>query len=46
MINDILSGILGEYFKFYDWSVFFILLETTKYLKGFRAVLVFDLGVF
>jgi threonine/homoserine/homoserine lactone efflux protein len=35
---------LGNFLKFYDWSCFFILLETSI-LKGFRAAIVFDLGV-
>ena len=35
---------MGNLFKFYDWSCFFILLETSI-IKGFRAALVFDLGV-
>jgi hypothetical protein len=44
MVNDILSGILGNFPKFYDCPVFFILLETSI-IKGFRAAIVFDLGV-
>jgi hypothetical protein len=40
MVNDILAGVLGEFLKFYDWSCFFILLETSI-LKGFRAAIVF-----
>jgi hypothetical protein len=30
---------LGNFLKFYDWSCFFILLETSI-LKGFRAAIV------
>lgn len=45
MINDILSGILwGIFLSFMIGPVFFILLETSI-IKGFRAALVFDLGV-
>ena len=45
MINDILSGIpWGIFLSFMIGPVFFILLETSI-LKGFRAALVFDLGV-
>ena len=45
MINDILSGIpWGIFLSFMIGPVFFILLETSI-VKGFRAALVFDLGV-
>lgn len=45
MINDILSGIpWGIFLSFMIGPVFFILLETSI-LKGFRAALVFDIGV-
>ena len=45
MINDILSGIpWGILLSFMIGPVFFILLETSI-IKGFRAALVFDLGV-
>lgn len=45
MINDILSGIpWGIFLSFMIGPVFFILLETSI-LKGFRAAIVFDLGV-
>lgn len=45
MINDILSGVpWGIFLSFMIGPVFFILLETSI-LKGFRAALVFDLGV-
>ncbi|MBE0392490.1 MULTISPECIES: LysE family translocator [unclassified Flavobacterium] len=45
MINDILLGIpWGIFLSFMIGPVFFILLETSI-LKGFRAALVFDLGV-
>ncbi|MDD5152342.1 MAG: LysE family transporter [Flavobacterium sp.] len=45
MINDILSGIpWGFFLSFMIGPVFFILLETSI-IKGFRAALVFDLGV-
>jgi threonine/homoserine/homoserine lactone efflux protein len=45
MINDILSGIpWGLFLSFMIGPVFFILLETSI-IKGFRAALVFDLGV-
>lgn len=45
MINDILSGIpWGIFLSFMVGPVFFILLETSI-LKGFRAALVFDVGV-
>jgi threonine/homoserine/homoserine lactone efflux protein len=45
MINDILSGIpWGVFLSFMLGPVFFILLETSI-IKGFRAALVFDLGV-
>jgi hypothetical protein len=44
MVNDILSGILGNFPKFYDYPVFLFYLETSI-IKGFRAAIVFDLGV-
>lgn len=45
MINDILAGIpWGILLSFMIGPVFFILLETSI-IKGFRAALVFDLGV-
>ena len=45
MINDILSGIpWGIFLSFMIGPVFFILLETSI-IKGFRAALVFDIGV-
>ncbi|KFF01764.1 LysE family translocator [Flavobacterium hydatis] len=45
MINDILAGIpWGVFLSFMVGPVFFILLETSI-TKGFRAALVFDLGV-
>jgi threonine/homoserine/homoserine lactone efflux protein len=45
MVNDILSGIpWGIFLSFMIGPVFFILLETSI-LKGFRAAIVFDLGV-
>lgn len=45
MLNDILSGIpWGIFLSFMIGPVFFILLETSI-IKGFRAALVFDLGV-
>jgi len=45
MISDILSGIpWGIFLSFMIGPVFFILLETSI-IKGFRAALVFDLGV-
>lgn len=45
MIEDILSGIpLGIFLSFMVGPVFFVLLETSA-LKGFRAALVFDMGV-
>ncbi len=45
MINDILSGIpWGIFLSFMIGPVFFILLETSI-IKGFRAAIVFDLGV-
>jgi hypothetical protein len=37
MVNDILSGIPGNFLKFYDWSCIFIL---NQYIKGFRAAIV------
>jgi threonine/homoserine/homoserine lactone efflux protein len=45
MINDILAGIpWGIFLSFMVGPVFFILLETSI-TKGFRAALVFDIGV-
>ena len=45
MINDILAGIpWGIFLSFMIGPVFFILLETSI-SKGFRAAMVFDLGV-
>ena len=45
MINDIIAGIpWGIFLSFMIGPVFFILLETSI-IKGFRAALVFDLGV-
>ena len=45
MIQDIFSGIpLGIFLSFMIGPVFFVLLETSA-VKGFRAALVFDLGV-
>ncbi len=45
MLNDILSGIpWGIFLSFMIGPIFFILLETSI-VKGFRAALVFDLGV-
>jgi threonine/homoserine/homoserine lactone efflux protein len=45
MLNDILSGIpWGIFLSFMIGPVFFILLETSI-IKGFRAALLFDLGV-
>jgi threonine/homoserine/homoserine lactone efflux protein len=45
MIQDILTGIpLGIFLSFLIGPVFFVLLETSA-VKGFRAALVFDLGV-
>jgi threonine/homoserine/homoserine lactone efflux protein len=45
MINDVLTGIpWGILLSFMIGPVFFILLETSI-IKGFRAALVFDLGV-
>ena len=45
MIQDILSGIpLGIFLSFMVGPVFFVLLETSA-VKGFRAALVFDMGV-
>jgi threonine/homoserine/homoserine lactone efflux protein len=45
MINDILLGIpWGIFLSFMIGPVFFILLETSI-IKGFRAALVFDIGV-
>jgi threonine/homoserine/homoserine lactone efflux protein len=39
MVNDILSGILGNFPSFMIGPVFFILLETSI-IKGFRAAIV------
>jgi threonine/homoserine/homoserine lactone efflux protein len=45
MIEDIFTGIpLGIFLSFLVGPVFFVLLETSA-LKGFRAAMVFDLGV-
>jgi threonine/homoserine/homoserine lactone efflux protein len=45
MINDILAGIpWGIFLSFMIGPVFFILLETSI-IKGFRAAVVFDMGV-
>jgi threonine/homoserine/homoserine lactone efflux protein len=45
MINDILAGIpWGIFLSFMIGPVFFILLETSI-IKGFRAAIVFDMGV-
>lgn len=45
MIGDILTGIpLGFFLSFLIGPVFFVLLETSA-VKGFRAAIVFDLGV-
>lgn len=45
MIGDILTGIpLGIFLSFLIGPVFFVLLETSA-VKGFRAAIVFDLGV-
>jgi threonine/homoserine/homoserine lactone efflux protein len=45
LLNDILSAIpLGFFLSFMIGPVFFVLLETSV-VKGFRAALVFDLGV-
>lgn len=45
MIQDILTGVpLGVFLSFLIGPVFFVLLETSA-VKGFRAALVFDLGV-
>jgi len=45
MIEDILTGIpLGFFLSFMIGPVFFVLLETSV-VKGFRAAVVFDLGV-
>ena len=45
MVNDIVAGIpWGIFLSFMIGPVFFILLETSI-IKGFRAALVFDLGV-
>ena len=45
MIQDILTAIpLGIFLSFLIGPVFFVLLETSA-VKGFRAALVFDLGV-
>jgi threonine/homoserine/homoserine lactone efflux protein len=45
MLNDILSAIpLGFFLSFMIGPVFFVLLETSV-VKGFRAAIMFDLGV-
>ena len=45
MIEDIFTGIpLGIFLSFLVGPVFFVLLETSA-VKGFRAAMVFDLGV-
>ncbi len=45
MIEDIITGIpLGIFLSFLIGPVFFVLLETSA-VKGFRAALVFDIGV-
>lgn len=45
MLQDLLSGIpLGIFLSFMVGPVFFVLLETSA-VKGFRAALLFDLGV-
>lgn len=45
MIQDIFSGIpLGIFLSFMIGPVFFVLIETSA-VKGFRAAIVFDLGV-
>lgn len=45
MIEDIFTGIpLGVFLSFLVGPVFFVLLETSA-VKGFRAAMVFDLGV-
>ena len=45
MIEDILTAIpLGFFLSFMIGPVFFVLLETSV-VKGFRAAIVFDLGV-
>jgi threonine/homoserine/homoserine lactone efflux protein len=45
MLNDIISAIpLGFFLSFMIGPVFFVLLETSV-VKGFRAAVVFDLGV-
>lgn len=45
MLNDILSAIpLGFFLSFMIGPVFFVLLETSV-VKGFRAAILFDLGV-
>lgn len=45
LLNDILSAIpLGFFLSFMIGPVFFVLLETSV-VKGFRAAIVFDLGV-
>ena len=45
MLQDIFSGIpLGIFLSFMIGPVFFVLLETSA-VKGFRAAIVFDLGV-
>ena len=45
MIEDIITAIpLGIFLSFLIGPVFFVLLETSA-VKGFRAALLFDLGV-
>jgi threonine/homoserine/homoserine lactone efflux protein len=45
MLQEIISGIpLGIFLSFMVGPVFFVLLETSA-IKGFRAALIFDLGV-
>ncbi|MGG7034911.1 MAG: LysE family translocator [Flavobacterium sp.] len=45
MISDILTGLpLGIFLSFLIGPVFFVLLETAA-VKGFRAAIIFDLGV-
>jgi len=45
MLNDIISAIpLGFFLSFMIGPVFFVLLETSV-VKGFRAAIIFDLGV-
>ena len=45
MLNDIISAIpLGFFLSFMIGPVFFVLLETSV-VKGFKAAIIFDLGV-